>query len=143
VQVLGGEPHRGAAQDRLRGAGHDGARAAARDRAAEVVTMGRFGVRGTFGRLRADDRRRVADALDRLDVADLAGRRLDELSGGQRQRVLVAQGLAHGADLAACCCEMREGIASVKDTMKQQEIDSLREKPFRFKNFQASVLLFR
>ena len=39
------------------------------------------------------------DALERLEVGDLARRRLDELSGGQRQRVLVAQGLAHGADL--------------------------------------------
>ena len=65
----------------------------------EVVTMGRFGARGPLGRLRPDDRRRVDDALERLEVGDLARRRLDELSGGQRQRVLVAQGLAHGADL--------------------------------------------
>jgi manganese transport system ATP-binding protein len=65
----------------------------------EVVGMGRWGARGAFGPLRGDDRRRVDEAIARLDVTDLARRRLDELSGGQRQRVLVAQGLAHGADL--------------------------------------------
>ena len=43
----------------------------------------------------------VDPALERLDVADLAGRQLRELSGGQRQRVLVAQGLAQEADLRA------------------------------------------
>lgn len=37
--------------------------------------------------------------MERLEVADLAGRQVDELSGGQRQRVFVAQGLAQGADL--------------------------------------------
>jgi ABC-type Mn2+/Zn2+ transport system ATPase subunit len=65
----------------------------------EVVTMARFARRGLFGRLTANDRRIVADALEELEVADLADRHLRELSGGQRQRVLVAQGLAQGADL--------------------------------------------
>ncbi|CAN5899123.1 iron/manganese ABC transporter ATP-binding protein SitB [soil metagenome] len=65
----------------------------------EVVTMARFARRGLFGRLTAEDRRIVANALERLDVADLADRHLRELSGGQRQRVLVAQGLAQGGDL--------------------------------------------
>ena len=65
----------------------------------ETVTMARYASRGPFGRLRPDDRRIVAEALTRMDVAALAGRQLDELSGGQRQRVLVAQGLAQEADL--------------------------------------------
>ena len=65
----------------------------------ETVTMARYALRGPFARLRADDRAAVGAALERMDVADLAGRQLHELSGGQRQRVLVAQGLAQQADL--------------------------------------------
>jgi len=65
----------------------------------EVVTMARFAGRGLFGRLTASDRRAVDQALDRLEIADLADRHLRELSGGQRQRVLVAQGIAQDADL--------------------------------------------
>jgi ABC-type Mn2+/Zn2+ transport system ATPase subunit len=65
----------------------------------ETVTMARYATRGPFGRLRADDRAAVRRALERMDVADLAGRQLHELSGGQRQRVLVAQGLAQQAEL--------------------------------------------
>jgi manganese transport system ATP-binding protein len=65
----------------------------------EVVTMARFARRGLFGRLTAIDRRMVNDALEHLEVADLADRHLRELSGGQRQRVLVAQGLAQDAEL--------------------------------------------
>lgn len=65
----------------------------------EVVTMGRYARRGAFGWLRAPDRAAVARALDRMGIADLAGRHLRELSGGQRQRVHVAQGLAQEAPM--------------------------------------------
>lgn len=60
----------------------------------EVVAMGRYPTRGWFRPLTKSDRRRIAWAMDLLDVADLARRHLGELSGGQRQRVYVAQGLA-------------------------------------------------
>lgn len=65
----------------------------------EVVTMARFAARGLFGRLTPADRHAVQDAMDQLEIAELADRHLWELSGGQRQRVLVAQGLAQEADL--------------------------------------------
>jgi ABC-type Mn2+/Zn2+ transport system ATPase subunit len=65
----------------------------------ETVTMARYASRGAFGRLRAADHAAVRDGLERLEVADLAGRQLHELSAGQRQRVLVAQGLAQEAEL--------------------------------------------
>jgi ABC-type Mn2+/Zn2+ transport system ATPase subunit len=65
----------------------------------ETVTMARYARRGAFGRLGRDDRAAVDTALDRVGMADIAGRQLNELSGGQRQRVLVAQGLAQGAEL--------------------------------------------
>lgn len=63
----------------------------------DVVSMGRFPHRGLVGRFDAGDRAAVDEALDRLSVADLADRQLEELSGGQRQRVLVARALAQRA----------------------------------------------
>ncbi len=65
----------------------------------DTVRMARYPHRGLFGRLRPGDHAAVADAMERLDIADLADRQLHSLSGGQRQRVLVAQGLAQGVDL--------------------------------------------
>jgi len=65
----------------------------------ETVTMARYASRGPLRRLDQTDHAAVDRALERLAIADLAGRQLHELSGGQRQRVLVAQGLAQGADL--------------------------------------------
>ena len=64
--------------------------------AREVVGLAR-GRR--FGRASRADRRRIDDAMERLDVADLAGRHLAQMSGGQRQRVFIAQGLAQDADV--------------------------------------------
>lgn len=63
----------------------------------EAVVMGRYAVRGPFGRLGADDRQAVDGAMERLGIAGIADRQLAELSAGQRQRVLVAQGLAQEA----------------------------------------------
>jgi len=67
--------------------------------AREVVTMGCYARRGAWGRLTADDRSAVAEAMTRLDVTHLARRQLGSLSGGERQRVLVAQALAQRAPL--------------------------------------------
>jgi zinc/manganese transport system ATP-binding protein len=64
-----------------------------------TVAMGRWASRGPWRRLTPGDRAVVEDCLRRLDVHELAGRRLGTLSGGQRQRVLVAQGLAQESDL--------------------------------------------
>jgi len=68
-------------------------------RAADVVAMGRFAARGLLGRMRAGDRRLVADSLARMGASDIAGDPLESLSGGQRQRVHIAQALAWRADL--------------------------------------------
>ena len=50
------------------------------------------------GWFRRPDRRRVAEALDRVGAADLAGRLVAELSGGQRQLVQVARLVAQRAE---------------------------------------------
>jgi manganese transport system ATP-binding protein len=60
----------------------------------ETVGMARYPNVGLFHRFSRVDRVRVADAMRRMEIDDLADRQLHELSGGQRQRVYVAQGLA-------------------------------------------------
>lgn len=60
----------------------------------EVVGMARYPSVGYFRPFTPNDRARVADAMRRMEIENLAGRHLHELSGGQRQRVYVAQGLA-------------------------------------------------
>ena len=59
-----------------------------------AVGMGRWARAGLFGRLTAGDRQAVEDAMERMDIRELANSPIGELSGGQRQRTLVAQGLA-------------------------------------------------
>ena len=66
----------------------------------EVVRMGRY-PRKLLGRFGDADRTAVADAMRRVDVTDLADRRVGRLSGGQRQRVFIARALAADADLLA------------------------------------------
>ncbi len=47
------------------------------------------------GLARAQRRRRIAEVLDMLGVADCAGKRLAQLSGGQQQRVAVGVAIAN------------------------------------------------
>lgn len=65
----------------------------------ETVNLARYPRLGLLRRFTRTDRERVDEAMERLDVADLAGRQLHALSGGQRQRVLVAQGLAQDSEI--------------------------------------------
>lgn len=65
----------------------------------EVVEMGRYGSLGWLRRPRAEDRRIVADALERVGMTPFAKRQIGQLSGGQRQRVFIARALAQRADL--------------------------------------------
>lgn len=63
----------------------------------DVVTMGRYAGMGPARRPRAADRAAVDDALDRVELTELAGRQIGQLSGGQRKRAFVARGIAQGA----------------------------------------------
>ena len=65
----------------------------------DTISLGRYPKLGLFRRFSGEDRRAVAQAMERLHIPDLAGKQLHDLSGGQRQRVLVAQGLAQQSDL--------------------------------------------
>ena len=60
----------------------------------DVVMMGRYSSTGFVRRFTAEDHRLVKEALELLDIEDLADRQVSQLSGGQRQRAFVAQALA-------------------------------------------------
>ena len=61
---------------------------------AETVMLGRYASLGPLGGPGARDRSAVQTALERCDIVDLAGRRVDTLSGGEWKRVRVARALA-------------------------------------------------
>lgn len=65
----------------------------------EVVMMGRYGYMGRTRRPSQQDKAAVADALERVDLTELAHRQIGELSGGQKKRAFVARGIAQGARL--------------------------------------------
>ena len=59
----------------------------------DVVLMGKLNPRRRWARHTAQDRRDAMRALERMDMATYARRRIGELSGGQRQRVFIARAL--------------------------------------------------
>lgn len=67
--------------------------------ARDVVTMGRYPRLGVLRRPGAEDRRRVAEALERMGIGDLAERQIGALSGGQQQRVFLARALVQDASV--------------------------------------------
>ena len=69
---------------------------AARLTVRDLVGFGRYP--HSRGRLTAEDRRHVDEAIGFLDLEPLADRFIDEMSGGQRQRAHVAMILAQGTD---------------------------------------------
>jgi ABC-type Mn2+/Zn2+ transport system ATPase subunit len=60
----------------------------------DVVMMGRYPLIGPLRRPGALDRRHVADALEKVRMADHRGTQIGRLSGGQRRRVFLARALA-------------------------------------------------
>jgi len=61
--------------------------------ALDVVLMGKLEPGKRFSRKSKQDREEAMEALERMDMAAFAGRRIDELSGGQRRRVYIARAL--------------------------------------------------
>jgi manganese transport system ATP-binding protein len=65
----------------------------------DVVMMGRYGHQGIMRRARQADRVAVDEALERVELSDLADRQIGALSGGQRKRAFVARGIAQDAGI--------------------------------------------
>lgn len=60
----------------------------------EIIGLGRSPYTGFFGRLRADDRTVVDDAITAVGIEKLRGRMIQTLSDGERQKVMIAKALA-------------------------------------------------
>jgi ABC-type Mn2+/Zn2+ transport system ATPase subunit len=65
----------------------------------DVVLMGRWNGSRPFRRWSREDREIAGEALERVQLSELAKRQVGELSGGQRRRVLIARSIARGARL--------------------------------------------
>ena len=65
----------------------------------QVVMMGRYVHLGWLKQPKSADDDAVEQAMEMMDICDLASRQVGELSGGQQQRVMIARTLAHDADL--------------------------------------------
>ena len=63
----------------------------------DVVMMGRYGALGWFRRPGGRERAEALAALDKVGMADFAGRQISQLSGGQQQRVFLARALVQDA----------------------------------------------
>ena len=86
----------------------------------ELVGLGRFPWHGALGRFSAADAAKVASALDRTDLAAMAGRMVDSLSGGERQRAWLAMMVAQDAR-----CLLLDEPTSALDIAHQVEMLTL------------------
>jgi manganese/zinc/iron transport system ATP- binding protein len=91
--------------------------------ALDVVMMGRYGKLGWLRRPGREDRRIALDCLDKVGMADFAGRQISQLSGGQQQRVFLARALAQDAQIYF----MDEPFAGVDATTERAIVALLSE----------------
>ncbi len=91
--------------------------------ALDVVCMGRYRRIGWCLPVTSRHRRAALGCLERVGMAELAGRQIGALSGGQQQRVFLARALAQEADLYF----MDEPLAGVDAATERAIIDVLRD----------------
>ncbi|MBA0052520.1 ABC transporter ATP-binding protein [Streptomyces sp. AJS327] len=87
---------------------------------ADMVLMGRTRHLRAYATPGERDRRRAAEALDRVGIAHLAPRIYTELSGGERQLTLIARALA-----AHCRILVLDEPASALDLRNQARVHTL------------------
>ncbi|MGY4691703.1 ABC transporter ATP-binding protein [Salibacterium sp. K-3] len=66
---------------------------------ADLVGRGRFPHQSLLKRWSQKDYEAVADAMEIMNITELADQNIDELSGGQRQRVWIAMALTQQTDI--------------------------------------------
>lgn len=91
--------------------------------ALDVVTMGLYRKIGWFRPVTRAFRQQALAALERVGLAEFAGRQISELSGGQQQRVFLARALVQDADLYL----MDEPFAGVDAATERAIVELLRE----------------
>ncbi len=99
---------------------------------ADTVMMGRIGKLGLFRQPRARDWEIVHQALEVVNLADLAKRQISQLSGGQQQRMFIARSLAQEAELmlmdeplSGLDVTSQEDICNILDTLRQRDVTVL------------------
>lgn len=90
---------------------------------AEVVAMGRYPYTNFFGKLTAEDRAAVANALARVHAQDLADQDFSTLSDGQRQRILLARAICQEPEVMI----LDEPTAYLDIRHKMELLDILRD----------------
>lgn len=65
----------------------------------DVVSMGRYGLRGLCRRLTREDRRMIEASMNDAGIAGLADRPIGHLSGGERQKVQIARALCQSPEV--------------------------------------------
>jgi iron complex transport system ATP-binding protein len=65
----------------------------------DVVGAGRYPYTGTFGLLSKEDKTKIKEAMEQVQITDLANRDFTQISDGQRQRVLLARALCQEPEL--------------------------------------------
>jgi manganese/zinc/iron transport system ATP- binding protein len=91
--------------------------------ALDVVQMGLYGKLGWFRRPGWREREKAMECLEKVGMAELAGRQISQLSGGQQQRVFLARALAQEARLYLT----DEPFAGVDYKTEQAIVELLRE----------------
>lgn len=79
--------------------------------------------RGVLGMFPNSVKQAAMDALDRVGIAEFAGRRASNLSGGQQQRAAIARSLVQGAEVLFA----DEPIASLDPVSARNVMELLRE----------------
>lgn len=92
-----------------------------------LVMGGRYVHLGWLRRPGRRDREAVEEALERLGLSGVAGRRIEHLSGGQRQRALLARALAQEADLLLLDEPMTAVDSGTRETISEV-LSELRER---------------
>jgi ABC-type Mn2+/Zn2+ transport system ATPase subunit len=98
----------------------------------DVVLMGRVGKIGLLRWPSRVDRRMVREAIERVNMHDLANRQIGELSGGQQQRVFLARALAQEAEvllldepLAGLDLPNQQGLLALLAELRKQGVTIL------------------
>jgi len=89
-----------------------------------IGSLGRIPTwRGIFGLFPDEDKKRAMAALERVGVAEFAGRRTSKLSGGQKQRAAIARALVQQARMVLA----DEPIASLDPVSARKVMELLQE----------------